>query len=207
MVQRSNKWTWYQHIHSACGVVDCGWSLHLVHTTSSTSLQVLFGTTCYTSGDVLLCDGRWHQVGATIKKSAVSLYVDGVHYSTHSITTEPPKVESDIVRIGSFNGDDVTAFEGRMRDVCVYNTVLTAAEMRLVATKLSPTDTPPLRKKQSEDLSLQDDEQLCRLLTSSSLAKRGKTLGLPKWKPPAPPPKPSPKPRIKRITPRCGVHM
>jgi len=102
----------------------------------------------YVVGHQAVGNGAWHHVAATWENdgtpdvSDVKLYVDGIPQSLTAIDTQSRNTASSAdVRIGSEPWNTGRPFTGLLDEVRIYNEVLSAADIRVLATG-SP-DIPP----------------------------------------------------------------
>ncbi len=94
------------------------------------------GTGYFTTGDVNICDGAWHHVAFTfVASTSVNVYVDGELDATNT-SSIPATIDNDTVNflIGRL-GDGSYDFNGKIDEVAVFNTALSASDIAKIASK------------------------------------------------------------------------
>ena len=100
-----------------------------------------FGTDANSGTGSLLVKTGWHHVAAVIGNADIRMYIDGVQKGTVATLANTINISSSVWRIGRrFNSTEY--FQGKIADVRVWNTALTAAEMAQLATAGISTQTP-----------------------------------------------------------------
>ena len=96
---------------------------------SNRKLQVNFNGANYTYNTVALSTSRWYHVAATYDGSNLKLYLNGALATTVSATGAIPG-DATLLTLGKNPAANDTYFKGKIDEVRVFNTALTAAQVQ-----------------------------------------------------------------------------
>ena len=89
------------------------------------------GAAKVTSPSGVVVANKWQHIVWTWNGTTHYIYVNGVEVQSNSSSTTPPSATTNM-RIGSWNHDVGREYKNKMSEVAIYNTALTASQVKTI---------------------------------------------------------------------------
>ena len=104
---------------------------YAIQVSSATSINCWFGNRFV---NVACKANEWHHIAVSVDTANIKVYVDGVLSATAKIGTIPTYTEAKGLGLGCFHySGDIYPYYGSMADFRIYNTCLSAREIKEIA--------------------------------------------------------------------------